>query len=126
MSDLKESDPQDSSDNAETVVLLSGDLIFASRVRAAAQNAGYAFKLSGALPEIESIKFVIVDLSTRSGLLEQLMDYRDRVCPNAITVAYGPHVQEKPLELAKQIGVQKVMTRGQFDRSLATLFTAST
>ncbi|MCD0458573.1 histidine kinase [Roseiconus lacunae] len=122
MSDQTVTSSNESPDKTPTVVFLSGDLIFASRVRAAAQQAGYVFRLSGSLPEADAIEFVIVDLSTRSGVLETLADNCSRVCPTATTIAYGPHVQEEQLNRARDVGIDQVMTRGQFDRSLATLF----
>lgn len=104
------------------VVFLSGDLMFASRVRAAANAAGVAFHLSGTLPELDHIRWVIVDLATRSSVLDSLMDSCHRICPQARVIAYGPHVQVDKLERARQAGIEQVVTRGQFDRSLGDLF----
>jgi len=111
------------SQNSPCVVFLSGDLMFASRVRGAAEAAGYAFQLTGALPEQSDIAYVIVDLSTRSGVVDGLMHSCAAVCPDATVIAYGPHVQLSRLDAAKQAGIPTVMTRGQFDRSLPRLFT---
>lgn len=110
------------SDGTPVVVFLSGDLMFASRVRAAAQNKGYEFQLVGTLPDQSDIRWVIVDLATRSGAVDGLMEQCQRVCPDASVLAYGPHVQVAKLEKAKQAGIPAVITRGQFDRSLGTLF----
>ncbi|OYP29872.1 hypothetical protein [Rhodopirellula sp. MGV] len=125
MSETPDNNNASSSDETSTVVFLSGDLIFASRVRAAAQKAGLAFKLSGRVPEIASVRYLVVDLATRSGILETLMEDRAKLCPDSITIAYAPHVQTQHLEQARAIGVQHVMTRGQFDRSLPNLFAGS-
>jgi hypothetical protein len=109
---------------AETVVFLSGDLIFASRVKAAAERADLAFRLSGSLPESEtdSISYVILDLSTRSTLTAEIAAQCAQRCPHAKLVAYGPHVQTGRLAAAREAGIPVVMTRGQFDSKLATLF----
>jgi len=104
------------------VVFLSGDLMFASRVRAAAQSEGLHFQLSASLPDCGDITYVIVDLSTRSGVVDGLMERCRQVCPDAKIMAYGPHVQVARLEKARQAGIPIVLTRGQFDRSLGTLF----
>lgn len=104
------------------VVFLSGDLMFASRVRGAAEAAGYAFQLAGSLPDQPGIAYVIVDLSTRSGVVDGLMQQCADVCPDAKVIAYGPHVQVSRLDAAKQAGIPIVVTRGQFDRSLPQLF----
>jgi len=104
------------------VVFLSGDLMFASRVRGAAEAAGFTFQLAGSLPDQSGIAYVIVDLSTRSGAVDGLMQRCGEVCPDARVIAYGPHVQVPRLEAAKQAGIPAVMTRGEFDRALPQLF----
>lgn len=110
------------------VWFLSGDLMFASRVRAAAERAGFEFKLSTLLPEpvddqaMEAIRYVILDLSTRSSLSPTIVATCDRVCPHAKLVAYGPHVQIGRLKAAREAGIPTVMTRGQFDQVMSRLF----
>jgi hypothetical protein len=104
------------------VVFLSGDLMFASRVRAAAESAGYEFQFASSLPEQGDVAWVVVDLATRSGVVEGLMEQHANVCPGARVVAFGPHVQTGKLEKARQAGIPVVVTRGQFDRSLSSLF----
>jgi len=107
-----------------SVLMLSGDLMFASRVGTAARNAGLAFQLSGALPDsdLSEVRLVIVDLSTRSSLLPNLVTECTQRCPNARLIAYGPHVQTEKLNEARQAGVKTVLTNNQFDRQLGTLF----
>ncbi len=109
---------------AETVVFLSGDLIFASRVKAAAQRSGLSFRLSGSLTRDESdqVAYVILDLSTRSTLTPDIVSQCAQRCPDARLIAYGPHVQTGRLAAAKEAGIPVVMTRGQFDSKLATMF----
>ena len=65
-----------------SVVMLSGDLMFASRVRAAAQRAGLAFHFGGSFPEgdLHNVRFVVLDLSTRSGLIGSIAG----VCTDAV------------------------------------------
>lgn len=102
-----------------SVVFLSGDLIFASRVRAAAMANGREFQLSGTLPDdCDGVAFVIVDLSSRSKAVEGLMDACQIHCPDARVIAYGPHVQIARLKAAREAGVPTVLTRGQFDAAL--------
>lgn len=109
----------ESSPSGEIVVFLSGDLIFASRVRAAATAHGLEFKLSGSLPEdCERVAFVIVDLSTRSKAVEGLVELCEDRCPAARVIAYGPHVQVARLKAAREAGIPTVLTRGQFDSVL--------
>lgn len=106
------------------VVFLSGDLMFASRVKAAAESAGLVFQFSGNLPEenTDSIRFVVLDLATRSGLTAEIVGQCEQRCPQAELIAYGPHVQVAKLTAAKEAGIPIVLTRGQFDQRLPTLF----
>ncbi|MEM6469460.1 MAG: histidine kinase [Planctomycetota bacterium] len=112
-------------DSCPTVLFLSGDLLFASRINGAAQAAGLEFSLAGKLPEdASSVRWVIVDLATRSGVVEDLMSQCEQRCPDASVIAYGPHVQVDRLNRAREAGIPLVLTRGQFDRALSGLFTS--
>jgi len=106
------------------VVFLSGDLIFASRVRAACAAAGYEFQLSGGLPEAteKTVRYVIVDLSTRNGVVNGLMDRCGQDHPHAEVIAYAPHVQVERIRSARQHGLPNVLTRGQFNEQLPGIF----
>jgi len=98
--------------------------MFASRVKAAAATAGLEFRFGGSLPneDTESIQFVVLDLSTRSGLTSEIVGQCADRCPDARLIAYGPHVQTAKLAAAKEAGIPTVLTRGQFDSKLSTLF----
>lgn len=110
--------------NPGSVVFLSGDLMFASRVGGAAKAAGYEFRFGGSLPEdhTDTIRFVVLDLSTRSGLTSEIVSQCAERCPSAQLIAYGPHVQVQKISAARAAGIPTVMTRGQFDSKLPTLF----
>ncbi|MEM9365030.1 MAG: histidine kinase [Planctomycetota bacterium] len=116
--------PTDTESEVASVLFLSGDLIFASRVRSAAESAGLRFQISGQLPATEdlSILHVILDLSTRSSLLPQIVEDAASKTPRAKLIAYAPHVQTGRIAMAQDAGVPTVMTRGQFDASLQKLF----
>jgi hypothetical protein len=109
---------------AGKVVMLSGDLMFASRVRAAAQGKGLAFHFGSSLPEgdLSLVCYVILDLSTRSGLVDSIAGMCAERCPQAKLLAYGPHVQVDLLRRAREAGVATVMTNGQFHTMLPQLF----
>lgn len=106
------------------IVMLSGDLMFASKVRSVAENLGMAFAFGGHLPEgsLEDVHTVILDLGTRGGLAGSLKSICDERCPNAKLIAFGPHVQPEKMQRAKDSGISHIMTNGQFDRSLHLLF----
>ncbi len=106
-----------------TVVFLSCDLIFASRVQGAAENAGLEFVLSGKMPDdAQHARFVVLDLATMSKLSAGLKEKCNEACPDAQLIAYGPHVQVTKLDEARSAGIETVMTRGQFNHALPTLF----
>ena len=113
-----------SDDINDSVVFLSGDLIFTSRVRGAAEHAGFDFRGGASLPQdqTDSIKYVVLELSTRSGLTGEIVDWCAQHCPQAKLMAYGPHVQVNRLDAARAAGITNVMTRGQFDRELPRMF----
>ncbi len=106
------------------VVMLSGDLMFGSRVKSAAERAGWTFTLGGKLPdgELADVRFVIVDLSTRSGVVGTIVGECAERCPGAKLLAYGPHVHVPKLKAAREAGIENVITNGQFDAMLPTLF----
>lgn len=110
-------------DHSGGVLMLSGDLMFASRVRSAAESAGRGFQLSGSFPEsdLSHVRMVILDLSTRSGLLPELAATHAERCPQARLVAYGPHVQADLLKSARAAGIETVLTNNQFHQQMATL-----
>lgn len=107
------------------VWFISGDLVFASRVRAACEAAGHVFRSTMTVPQPTSdgpIAWVILDLSSRSGVTADLMPACAAVCPDARVIAYGPHVQVPRLRAAREAGIPTVLTRGQFDAALPGLF----
>lgn len=99
------------------VIFLSGDLIFAGRVRAACESAEMQFAFAASLPEKieEDVRWVIVDLATRSRLTHTIVPEARRRFPDARLIAYAPHVHTARLAAAREAGFDEVMTRGQFD-----------
>jgi hypothetical protein len=122
MSEASQSETVDESTGS--VVMLSGDLIFSSRVKAAAERAGLQFRVAGNLPldDTDLIRFVVLDLSTRSKLTDEIVAQCNERCPQAKLIAYGPHVQIAKLGRARAAGITAVMTNGQFDSQLPRLF----
>jgi hypothetical protein len=108
----------------KTVAMLTGDLMFASKVKSAAQSSDWTFVMGGNLPSenTDSIQIVILDLSTRSGLTTKIMEQCQSACPDARVIAYGPHVHVDKLKAAREAGIPHVLTNGQFDAGLSNLF----
>ena len=111
-----------------TVLMLTADLMFSSRVNGAAatQDVEARFVASTdalveSTAEIEDLRMVILDLTTAgcdpSTIVAEL---RHRQTP-PIIVAYAPHIQVARLDQARAAGCDRVLTRGQFDNSINTL-----
>lgn len=107
-----------------SVMMLSGDLLFCSRVKVAAAATGRAFRMGGQLPDedTDSIAFVVLDLSTRSGLTNKLVELCREKCPNAKLIAYGPHVDVDKLHAARTAGIEMVLSNGQFSSQMQVIF----
>jgi hypothetical protein len=102
-------------------VLVSGDLLAASRVEGEARRVGVAFHtVSSAEAAVdfcsrEPVGLVVVDLAI-SGLdlptLVNKLGRTEEIKPTL--VAFGPHVHEARLEAAANAGFDQVLSRGQF------------
>ncbi|MEX2092331.1 MAG: hypothetical protein WD971_06620 [Pirellulales bacterium] len=103
------------------VVLLSGDLMGASRVEGAARMASVEFRMVGNIDAAveccaaQPVALVMVDLATAgldvAALVERLKGRSNHV---PAIVAFGPHVHDEMLTAAKQAGCDQVLSRGQF------------
>ncbi len=116
-----------SDENNAAVWFFSGDLMFASRVQGAAQRVGLDFALMSRWPEAadRSPALIIVDLSTKSAASTEICQWAKTQFPLVRCLAYGPHVQPARLAKARQDGFTTVLTRGQFDALLPSLFDAA-
>ena len=104
-----------------TIVLLSGDLMGASRVEGAVRQAGADFRLvptidaAAAICGQQPVAAVMVDLATPgldpAELVQRIHSGADQ--PPAI-IAFGPHVLDERLAAAEQAGCDQVLSRGQF------------
>ena len=104
------------------VLLLSGDLLFASKVRVLVDRVGGQMKVAGNLPEGEGDwTHVVLDLGTRSKLATDLVSRCQRCCPRACVMAFGPHVQVDRLKLAREAGIEPVLTNSQFVSNFASM-----
>jgi hypothetical protein len=122
MSEASQHETSDAQCGTGCVVMLSSDLMFVSRVKAVATQAGFEFR--GRLPDdnADSIRFVLLDLSTQGKLASEIVAQCAERCPQARLIAYGPHVQVDKLDAARQAGIATVMTNGQFSSQLSQIF----
>ena len=104
-----------------TAVLLTRDLMIASRVEGAAARVGVSLRTSADSQDAlahcaeHPVRLLIVDLSApaldMAGLVREL-----KVGPAdaPFVVAFGPHVHEALLAAAREAGCDEVISRGQF------------
>jgi len=105
-----------------SAIFLTTDLIFASRVQAAARSAGVELRLVSTAAAVleracsQATDLVILDLTARDCDPQHLVP-RLRASEHVPQIiAYAPHVMESHLAAAQQAGCERVLTRGQFDR----------
>lgn len=104
-----------------TAWILTADLMFSSKLTAAARQAGGTLRMAmstAALLEnlaAEPARLVLLDLTT-PGLDPAVLVPRIReVVPDAAVLAFGPHVHEDKLAAASAAGCDAVLTRGQLN-----------
>jgi len=112
-----------------TAVLLTDDLMTASRVEGAARRAGVTLVTCSDAAGVatrcneQQVDRLIVDLSSGSGdvatIIERLSAASAR---RPLMIAFGPHVHEKLLTAAAEAGCEQVVSRGQFFAELDTMF----
>jgi CheY-like chemotaxis protein len=107
-----------------SVLLLSPDLVFSSRLAAAGKrleipvSAISSIEAAEARVEEDSIDLVICDLSAPGADPRSLVARLRQRRPNLPIIAYVPHVHEDRLRAATEAGCDEVLTRGQFDRQM--------
>jgi CheY-like chemotaxis protein len=107
-----------------SAVFLTTDLIFASRVQAAARSAGVKLRLvSTAAAMLEqacspATDLVILDLTSAGCDPQQIVSALRGAEHVPVILAYAPHVQHARLAAAREAGCDRVLTRGQFDQQL--------
>ncbi len=109
-----------------TVVLVSADLMIASRLEGVARMARADFKALRKTAEIDTLlqsetgggerALIVLDLASLELTGANATDLRAVVvaahqahCP---VLAFGPHVQESKLDAARRAGCHRVVTRG--------------
>jgi DNA-binding NtrC family response regulator len=111
------------------VVLLSGDLMGASRIEGAARLAGIPYRMVGTVDAVLAacaatpVSIVAVDLATAGIEVAALVNGLKQQAARVPTViAYGPHVHEAVLEAAQAAGCDQVLSRGQFMSQVDAIF----
>jgi CheY-like chemotaxis protein len=117
--------------NAESILFLTTDLVFSSRVAGAAALAGLKLKVASnqaallaVAATVQTDSIAVLDLSSPGVDPAQIVPAL-RAVPNPprAIIAYGPHVQEDRLAAAAAAGCDEVLTRGQFNATMDDLLT---
>jgi CheY-like chemotaxis protein len=113
-------------ENAHGVgLLLSDDLMFASRITGTARSLGLTVKPARSVDALENLarqespRCVILDLANPSlHLSEFLGRLRETTSPRPRVVAYGSHVDAAGLKAARDAGCDIVLPRSAFVEQL--------
>ena len=106
-----------------TILLLSDDLIFSSRISAEARAQGITIKTARSAEELEvlarkqSPHCVIVDLALAGPVIADLVP-RLRAAGTPRIIAYGSHVDTATLRAARDAGCDVVLPRSKFVEEL--------
>ncbi len=109
---------------------MTRDLIFSSRVLAAAEQANLRAVECATVDETVaqahalSATLVIVDLTCPDirRHLTKLVDQLRQGSPDVRVLGCGPHVQTGLLQQAADAGFDEVLTRGSFHRDITSIF----
>lgn len=113
--------------NAPRIVALAADLIFASRIQAAARAAGVSVRMArtadAALEaaRADSVRLVLLDLETRGVDVVDLVARIKAEGMAARVVVFGPHVRGEDLRRARSAGADVVLARSALVQQLARL-----
>ncbi len=102
----------------EPVLCLVRDLLFYSKIRAAAESAGIALKsLRDPAKLAEEIGGgLIVDLN-QEGALQAASEWRQRT--GRPVVGFVSHVDTETIDSARQAGIDRILARSKFEQTLA-------
>lgn len=111
------------------IILLTQDLMIGARVEGAARQLGLSMRTVSnqqaavAAAEDAACRVLLVDLRTPGIDVADLVPaIRGVRGPSLPIVACGPHVHEANLAAAKAVGCDAVLTQGQLDRELPSVF----
>lgn len=109
-----------------TVVFLSSDLMFSSRLLGAAKALNIDLQMVAASANLAGklspdCRLVLVDLALDRLDLPAAVDVVRRTTPQARIIAFGAHVNEDALAAAQTAGCDVVLSRGQFHKQYIEL-----
>ena len=111
--------------DGKAILVVGRNLFFLPRIQNVATPSGYDVKLTSTTPEfweaydVGDTALVLVDLEgdkdTWTAIVRRL---RERDPPTSRVVAFGPHADIETLDLARELGCDAVLTKGEFSGAL--------
>lgn len=107
------------------ILYVTRDLMLGSRLKSHAQQLGVELQLQPQLPDAATLDSQVtrclLDLETCREDLASWVEALGNRRSDLQLIGYAPHVQESTLATATALGLDQVLTRGQFNHSAADL-----
>ncbi len=111
-----------------SVLFLTNDLMFSSRVEGVAQSLEIDLSIVSDADQLlanassNQVALVLLDLTMPGSDPEQTVArLRELECPPGAVVAFGPHVHEDTLAAAEDAGCDEVLARGAFSSQMSAI-----
>ena len=109
----------------KAILVVGQNLFFLPRIQNVAGPSGYEVRLTARAPKFwelydeGNVALVLVDLEGDKDTWVRLVrELRERDAPTPRVVAFGPHADIATLELARELGCDAVLTKGEFSGAL--------
>jgi len=120
---MEPSKPQEGAGQAG-VLFIGNDLMFQSKISSACRQSGMSLgvirnpKDLGGASISGAPRLIVVDLGLANLDLAEVLASGRQIWPTTKWLGYGAHVQAERLDSATELGLDVVLTRGQFDRDM--------
>jgi DNA-binding NarL/FixJ family response regulator len=120
---MEPSKPQEGAGQAG-VLFIGNDLMFQSKISSACRQSGMSLgvirnpKDLGGASISGAPRLIVVDLGLANLDLAEVLASGRQIWPTTKWLGYGAHVQAERLDVATELGLDAVLTRGQFDRDM--------
>jgi len=114
--------PQD-----KKVYVLGQNLFFLPRIMTAAKHSGLAMRLTNTKADFwkayqeQTPALVLVDLEGDPDVWPKVLEELQAQNSETSIVAFGPHTDVKGMELARNLGCEQVLSKGEFSRDMIKL-----
>ena len=112
----------------KTILVVGKNLFFLPRIQNVASPSGYDVKLISTAPEFwqahdeGDTPLVLVDLEGDVEIWTSVVrGLGERASSTSKVVAFGPHSEVSTLDLARELGCDAVLTKGEFSGALRTI-----